>query len=109
MLLDDYLPEFDRWFFAKTSEELLGGNESAVGGLPWLKSRPDTSKMLMCSSYDATRMSLSNVCDLSWWMPHRIRVDRYDEADVTQGQKLRDLPVVHSNWLRIFRKAFCSP
>ena len=33
MLLDDYLPEFDRWFFAKTSEELLDGNESAVGGL----------------------------------------------------------------------------
>ena len=39
----------------------------------------------------------------------RIRVDRYDEADATPGQKLHDLPVVHSNWLTIFKKAFGSP
>jgi hypothetical protein len=33
---------------------------------------------------------------------YRIRIDRYDEPDATPGQKLGDLPIVHSNWLTIF-------
>jgi len=54
-------------------------------------------------------MSLANVCDLSIADAYRIRVDRYDEADATPGQKLHDLPVVHSNWLTLFKKLSAAP
>jgi hypothetical protein len=33
---------------------------------------------------------------------YRVRIDRYDEPDAMPGQKLGDLPLVHSNWLMIF-------
>jgi len=42
------------------------------------------------------------IYDLSKPGAYRIRVDRYDEPDATPGQKLGDLPIVHSNWLTIF-------
>jgi hypothetical protein len=40
--------------------------------------------------------------DLSKAGAYRIRVGRYDEPDAMPGQKLSDLPIVHSNWLTIF-------
>jgi hypothetical protein len=42
------------------------------------------------------------IYDLSKPGPYRIQVDRYDEPDAILGQKLSDLPIVHSNWLTIF-------
>jgi hypothetical protein len=42
------------------------------------------------------------IYDLSRPGAYRIRIDRYDESDTTPGQKLDDLPIVHSNWLTIF-------
>jgi hypothetical protein len=40
---------------------------------------------------------------------YRIRIDRYDESDSTPGQKLGDLPIVHSNWLTIFENPLAAP
>jgi hypothetical protein len=33
---------------------------------------------------------------------YRVRIGRYDEPDAMPGQKLGQLPLVHSNWLMIF-------
>lgn len=41
------------------------------------------------------------VYDLSRPGPYRVRIDRYDETDAMPGQRLGELPVVHSNWLTI--------
>jgi hypothetical protein len=46
-------------------------------------------------------IGLGVIYDLSKPGTYRIRVDRYDEPDAVPGQKLADLPVVHSNWLTI--------
>ena len=40
--------------------------------------------------------------DLSKARAYRIRIDRHDETNAMQGQKVGDLPIVHSNWLTIF-------
>ncbi|MGB9145223.1 MAG: hypothetical protein WCC14_05345 [Acidobacteriaceae bacterium] len=40
---------------------------------------------------------------------YRVRIDRYDELDATQGQKLGELPIVHSNWLTIFENSPTAP
>lgn len=32
---------------------------------------------------------------------YRVRIDRYDEPDAMPGQRLGELPLVHSNWLTI--------
>jgi hypothetical protein len=40
--------------------------------------------------------------DLSRPGAYRVRIDRYDEPDAMPGQKLGELPLVHSNWLTIF-------
>jgi hypothetical protein len=47
--------------------------------------------------------------DLSKAGAYRIRVDRYDEPDAMLGQKVSDLPIVHSNWLTIFENAPAAP
>jgi hypothetical protein len=49
------------------------------------------------------------IYDLSKPGAYRIRVDRYDEPDATPGQKLGDLPIVHSNWLTIFENPLEGP
>jgi hypothetical protein len=49
------------------------------------------------------------IYDLSKPGAYRIRVDRYDESDVTPGKKLGDLPIVHSNWLTIFENPLAGP
>jgi len=41
------------------------------------------------------------VYDLSRPGPYRVRIDRYDETDAMPGQKLGELPLVHSNSLTI--------
>jgi hypothetical protein len=43
------------------------------------------------------------IYDLSRPGAYRVRTDRYDEPDATPGQKLGELPLVHSNWLTIFK------
>jgi hypothetical protein len=40
---------------------------------------------------------------------YRVRIDRFDEPNATQGQKLGDLPIVHSNWLTIFENSPTAP
>jgi hypothetical protein len=47
-------------------------------------------------------IGLGVVYDLSRPGAYRVRIDRYDETDVMPGQKLGELPLVHSNWLTIF-------
>jgi hypothetical protein len=47
-------------------------------------------------------LSVGAIYNLSKAGGYRIRIDRYDEPDATQGQKLSDLPIIHSNWLTIF-------
>jgi hypothetical protein len=47
-------------------------------------------------------LPVGGIYNLSKTGTYRIRVDRYDEPDATPGQKLGDLPIVHSNWLTIF-------
>jgi hypothetical protein len=47
-------------------------------------------------------LTVGAIYNLSKAGPYRVRVDRYDEPDATPGQKLGDLPIVHSNWLMIF-------
>lgn len=47
-------------------------------------------------------LTISAIRNLSKASAYRIRIDRYDEPDATPGQKLGDLPIVHSNWLTIF-------
>lgn len=42
------------------------------------------------------------IYDLSRPGAYRVRIDRYDEPDAMPGQKLGELPLVHSNWLTIF-------
>lgn len=42
------------------------------------------------------------IYDLSRPGAYRVRIDRYDEPDAMIGQKLGELPLVHSNWLTIF-------
>ncbi|WP_035358695.1 hypothetical protein [Edaphobacter aggregans] len=42
------------------------------------------------------------IYDLSRPGAYRVRIDRYDEPDAMMGQKLGELPLVHSNWLTIF-------
>jgi hypothetical protein len=41
------------------------------------------------------------IYDLSRPGAYRVRIDRYDEPDAMPGQKLGELPLVHSNWLTI--------
>jgi hypothetical protein len=48
------------------------------------------------------------IYDLSKPGAYRIRIDRYDESDTMPGQKLGDLPIVHSNWLTIFENPLGS-
>jgi len=47
-------------------------------------------------------LTVGAIYDLAKPGAYRIRVDRYDEPDATRGQKIGDLPVVHSNWVTIF-------
>jgi hypothetical protein len=47
-------------------------------------------------------LTVGAIYNLSKTGAYRIRIDRYDEPDATPGQKLSDLPIVHSNWLTIF-------
>jgi len=47
-------------------------------------------------------LTVGAIYSLSKAGAYRVRIDRYDEPDATQGQKLGDLPIVHSNWLTIF-------
>ena len=49
------------------------------------------------------------IYDLSKPGAYRIRIDRYDESDITPGQKLGDLSIVHSNWLTIFENPLGGP
>lgn len=46
-------------------------------------------------------IGVGTVYDMSRPGPYRVRIDRYDETDFMPGQKLRGLPLVHSNWLTI--------
>ncbi len=63
-----------------------------------------------CCTWDTVRprkalcggIKIGGSYDLSRPGAYRIRIDRYDEPDAVQGQKLRELPLVHSNWLTIF-------
>jgi hypothetical protein len=41
------------------------------------------------------------IYDLSKPGVYRARIDRYDESGALPGQKLGELPLVHSNWLTI--------
>src|SRR5271170_324248 len=60
-----------------------------------------------CSATEKPRKALCGgikvgvIYDLSKPGANRIRIDRYDESDITPGQKLGDLPIVHSNRLTI--------
>jgi hypothetical protein len=47
-------------------------------------------------------MNLGATYDLSRPGTYRARIDRYDESDAMPGQKVGELPLVHSNWLTIF-------
>jgi hypothetical protein len=54
-------------------------------------------------------LRLGAIYDLSKPGTYRIRIDRYDEPDATPGQKLSDLPIVHSNWLTIVENSPAVP
>jgi len=68
-----------------------------------------TANSVQCCTWDTVKprkalcggLTVGAIYDLSKAGQYRIRVDRYDEPDATQGQKLGDLPMVHSNWLTI--------
>jgi hypothetical protein len=47
-------------------------------------------------------IGVGGIYNLSRPGAYRVRIDRYDEPDATPGQKLGELPLVHSNWLMIF-------
>jgi hypothetical protein len=49
-------------------------------------------------------LTVGAIYNLSKAGAYRISIDRYDEPDATLGQKVGDLPIVHSNWLAIFEK-----
>ncbi|MDR3751518.1 MAG: hypothetical protein P4K94_08540 [Terracidiphilus sp.] len=49
------------------------------------------------------------IYNLSKVGPYRVRIDRYDEPNATPGQKLGELPIVHSNWLTIFENSPNAP
>jgi hypothetical protein len=51
----------------------------------------------LCGGY-----RVSAVYNLSKPGAYRVRIDRYDEPDAKPGQKIGDLPIIHSNWLAIF-------
>ena len=46
-------------------------------------------------------ISVGVIYDLSKPGAYRVRIDRYDEPNALPGQKLGELPLVHSNWLAI--------
>jgi hypothetical protein len=50
-------------------------------------------------------LTVGAIYNLSKQGAYRIRVDRYDEPDAMPGQKLAELPIVHSNWLTIFENS----
>jgi hypothetical protein len=54
-------------------------------------------RMALCGG-----LTIGAIYNLSKAGAYRIRIDRYDEPDAMPGQKLSDLPMVHSNWLTIF-------
>lgn len=68
-----------------------------------------TAGLVSCCTWDTVKprkalcggLTAGAIYDLSQASAYRIRVDRYDEPDATPGQKLSDLPIVHSNWLTI--------
>jgi hypothetical protein len=47
-------------------------------------------------------LTIGAIYNLSKAGVYKVRIDRYDEPDALPGQKLGDLPIVHSNWLMIF-------
>ena len=69
-----------------------------------------TAGLEQCCTWNTVRprkalcggLTVGAIYDLSKPGAYRIRIDRYDEPDATPGQKLGDLPIVHSNWLTIF-------
>ena len=54
-------------------------------------------------------ISVGVIYNLSQAGPYKIRIDRYDESDSTPGQKLGDLPIIHSNWLTIYENPMVAP
>jgi hypothetical protein len=76
-----------------------------------------TAGLVQCCTWDTVKprkalcggLKVGVLYDLSKARAYRIRIDRYDEPDATPGQKLDDLPIVHSNWLTIFENPLATP
>jgi hypothetical protein len=75
------------------TQELAGSDRCCT----WHTVKP---RMALCGGLTA-----GAIYDLSKAGAYRVRVDRYDEPDAEAGQKLADLPMVHSNWLTIFENS----
>ncbi|MFZ1086167.1 MAG: hypothetical protein WAN35_14480 [Terracidiphilus sp.] len=76
-----------------------------------------TTGLFQCCTWDTVKprkalcggYTIGAEYNLSKAGAYRARVDRYDEPDATPGQKLRELPIVHSNWMTIFENSPVVP